>query len=70
MQQEGQARHILVKTKEEAEKIIADLNKAPKSKIEQRFSELANKNTIDPGGQKAQNGGDLGIFQRNQMVPE
>ncbi|MCE3038438.1 peptidylprolyl isomerase [Helicobacter sp. faydin-H8] len=70
IQQEGQARHILVKTKEEAEKIITDLNKAPKSKIEQRFSELANKNTIDPGGQKAQNGGDLGAFQRNQMVPE
>lgn len=70
IQQEGRARHILVKTKEEAEKIITDLNKAPKSKIEQRFSELANKNTIDPGGQKAQNGGDLGTFQRNQMVPE
>lgn len=70
VQQEGQARHILVKTKEEAEKIIAELNKAPKSKIEQKFMELANKNTIDPSAQKAQNGGDLGTFQRNQMVPE
>lgn len=70
VQQEGQARHILVKTKEEAEKIIADLKKAPKSKIEQKFIELANKNTIDPNAQKSQNGGDLGTFQKNQMVPE
>ena len=70
IQQEGQARHILVKTQEEAAKIIADLNKAPKTKIEARFIELANKNTIDPNAKKAQNGGDLGTFQRNQMVPE
>ncbi|WP_158654741.1 MULTISPECIES: peptidylprolyl isomerase [unclassified Helicobacter] len=70
VQQEGQARHILVKTKEEAEKIIADLKKAPKSRIEQKFIELANKNTIDPNAQKSQNGGDLGTFQKNQMVPE
>lgn len=70
IQQEGQARHILVKTQEEAEKIIADLSKAPKTKIEARFIELANKNTVDPNAKKAQNGGDLGTFQRNQMVPE
>ena len=70
VQQEGHARHILVKTKEEAEKIIADLKKAGKSKVEQKFIELANKNTIDPNAQKAQNGGDLGTFQKNQMVPE
>ena len=70
VQQEGQARHILVKSQDEAEKIIADLNKAPKTKIEARFIELANKNTIDPNAKKAQNGGDLGTFQRNQMVPE
>lgn len=70
IQQEGQARHILVKTQEEAEKIIADLGKAPKTKIEARFIELANKNTVDPNAKKAQNGGDLGTFQRNQMVPE
>lgn len=70
IQQEGQARHILVKTQEEAEKIIADLSKAPKTKIEARFIELANKNTVDPNAKKAQNGGDLGTFQRNQMMPE
>ncbi len=70
VQQEGHARHILVKTKEEAEKIIAELKKAGKSKVEQKFIELANKNTIDPNAQKAQNGGDLGTFQKNQMVPE
>ena len=70
VQQEGHARHILVKSQDEAEKIIADLNKAPKTKIESRFIELANKNTIDPNAKKSQNGGDLGTFQRNQMVPE
>ncbi|CBG40269.1 peptidylprolyl isomerase [Helicobacter mustelae] len=70
IQQEGHARHILVKTKEEAEKIIAELNKAPKSRVEQKFIELANKYTTDPNAKKAQNGGDLGTFQRNQMVPE
>lgn len=70
VQQEGQARHILVKTKEDAEKIIAELKKAGKSRVEQKFIELANKNTIDPNAQKAQNGGDLGTFQKNQMVPE
>ena len=54
------ARHILVDTKEAAEKIIADL-KGGKS-----FEELA-KQSKDPSGQ---NGGDLGFFGEGQMVPE
>jgi peptidyl-prolyl cis-trans isomerase C len=53
------ARHILVDTKEVAEKIIADL-KAGKS-----FEELATQSK-DPSGQ---NGGDLGFFGKGQMVP-
>ena len=53
------ARHILVDTKEAAEKIIADL-KAGKS-----FEELATQSK-DPSGQ---NGGDLGFFGKGQMVP-
>jgi peptidyl-prolyl cis-trans isomerase C len=54
------ARHILVETKEEAEKIIADLKGGAS------FEELA-KQSKDPSGQ---NGGDLGFFGKGQMVPE
>jgi peptidyl-prolyl cis-trans isomerase C len=54
------ARHILVDTKEEADKIIADLKGGAV------FEELA-KQSKDPSGQ---NGGDLGFFGEGQMVPE
>jgi peptidyl-prolyl cis-trans isomerase C len=54
------ARHILVDTKEEAEKIIEQL------KAGASFEELA-KQSKDPSGQ---NGGDLGFFGAGQMVPE
>ena len=57
-QEEVHARHILVDTKEEAEKVIADL------KAGASFEELA-KQSKDPSGQ---NGGDLGFFGRGQMV--
>jgi peptidyl-prolyl cis-trans isomerase C len=58
-QEEVHARHILVDTKEEAEKVIADL------KAGASFEELA-KQSKDPSGQ---NGGDLGFFGKGQMVP-
>ncbi|OPB31247.1 peptidylprolyl isomerase [Bartonella sp. AR 15-3] len=56
---EIKARHILVKTKEEAEKIIKRLNKGEK------FEEIAKKDSTD--GSSAV-GGDLGYFSRGQMV--
>ncbi len=54
------ARHILVDTKEEAEKIIEELKGGAD------FADLA-KQSKDPSGQ---NGGDLGFFGQGQMVPE
>jgi peptidyl-prolyl cis-trans isomerase C len=53
------ARHILVKTKEEADKIIADLKKGAK------FEKLAAEQSLD--GSKT-NGGDLGWFSPTNMV--
>jgi len=58
---EVRARHILVKTEKEADDIIAQLNKGAD------FTTLAKEKTIDPPGKA--NGGDLGYFTRNEMVP-
>ncbi len=58
-EEQVRARHILVETKEQADKIIADL------KAGGAFEELA-KQSKDPSGQ---NGGDLGYFGKGQMVP-
>jgi peptidyl-prolyl cis-trans isomerase C len=58
-EQQVHARHILVDTKEAADKIIADLKGGAK------FEDLA-KQSKDPSGQ---NGGDLGFFGPGQMVP-
>ncbi|ESY98019.1 peptidylprolyl isomerase [Mesorhizobium sp. LNHC209A00] len=59
---EVHARHILVKTKEEAEAIIKQLDSGGD------FQKLANEHTSDPSGKS--NGGDLGWFGPGQMVPE
>ena len=59
---EVHARHILVKTKEEAEAIIKQLDGGAD------FQKLANEHTSDPSGKS--NGGDLGWFGPGQMVPE
>jgi peptidyl-prolyl cis-trans isomerase C len=56
------ARHILVKTKEEAEAIIKQLDGGAD------FQKLANEHTSDPSGKTS--GGDLGWFGPGQMVPE
>lgn len=56
------ASHILVKTEEDAKKILERLEKG------EDFAAIAKKSSIDPGS--AANGGDLGYFSSGQMVPE
>lgn len=53
------ARHILVKTKEEADKLLVQLNKGAD------FSKLAQKHSQCPS---KKNGGSLGEFNRGDMV--
>lgn len=60
--EEISARHILVQTEQEAKTVIADLKKGGD------FAEIAKTKSIDPSGK--QNGGDLGFFSREEMVPE
>ncbi len=62
------ARHILVKTEKEAKEIIKELKKAGKGKkLEEKFIELAKKKSVGPSGK---NGGELGWFDKKQMVKE
>ena len=60
-----EARHILLKTEEEAKDVIAKLDIAKNKKGS--FEELAKKFSIGPTKDK---GGYLGKFQSKQMVPE
>jgi peptidyl-prolyl cis-trans isomerase C len=60
-EQEVRARHILVETEDEAKAVKAELDKGAD------FAELAKKKSKDPG---ASDGGDLGFFTKDQMVPE
>jgi peptidyl-prolyl cis-trans isomerase C len=60
---EYKARHILVAKEADAKDIIAKLKKDPKS-----FSALAKAKSMDPGSKG--NGGDLGWFSPQSMVPE
>jgi peptidyl-prolyl cis-trans isomerase C len=59
-QQEYHARHILVESQEEAQKIINQLQQGAE------FAKLAEQHSTGPTGP---NGGDLGWFQPQQMVP-
>jgi peptidyl-prolyl cis-trans isomerase C len=52
--------HILVKTKEEADRIKSQLDKGA------NFQALAKKHSVCPSAKK---GGDLGEFRRGDMVP-
>lgn len=60
-QPEIRARHILVKTEEEAKAIVVELDGGAD------FVELAKTKSTGPSGPQ---GGDLGYFGRGQMVPE
>lgn len=70
IEQQAQVRQIVVKTKEEAEKIIADLKGKKGDALLKAFIKEANEKSIDSGTQKSQNGGDLGTVNRNQMLPQ
>jgi peptidyl-prolyl cis-trans isomerase C len=60
-EQEVHARHILVESEDEAKAVEAELKKGAD------FAELAKTKSKDPG---AADGGDLGFFTKDQMVPE
>jgi peptidyl-prolyl cis-trans isomerase C len=60
-EQEVHARHILVETEDQAKAVEEELKKGA------GFAELAKKKSKDPG---ASDGGDLGFFTKDQMVPE
>ncbi|NPA12095.1 MAG: cell division protein [Epsilonproteobacteria bacterium] len=60
------ARHIVVKDEKTAEKIISELKGLKGKELEKKFAELAKKYSIGPS--KVQ-GGELGWFDPNQMVP-
>src|SRR6195256_1617106 len=60
-EQEVHARHILVETEVDAKAMAEELKKGAD------FAELAKKKSKDPG---ASDGGDLGFFTKDQMVPE
>jgi peptidyl-prolyl cis-trans isomerase C len=59
--EEVRARHILVESEDEAKQLAEELKKGGD------FADLAKKKSKDPG---ASDGGDLGYFTKEQMVPE
>lgn len=59
---EYDADHILLETEEAANAVVEELNKGGD------FAKLAAERSVDPGS--AQNGGDLGWFTADRMVPE
>jgi peptidylprolyl isomerase len=63
---EVKARHILVKTEAEAKKLINQLRKVPKNKLEAKFIELAKEHSIGPS---KIDGGELGWFSKGKMIP-
>jgi peptidyl-prolyl cis-trans isomerase C len=60
--EEVKASHILVETKEQADEVMKELAAG------KAFADIAKEKSIDPGSKE--NGGDLGYFQKGQMVPE
>ncbi len=66
-QERVHARHILVKTEDEAKSIISKLKGLNGKALQEKFVELAKEFSTGPSGPK---GGDLGYFAQGQMVPE
>ena len=62
-QDEIHARHILVATEKEAKDLIVQLKNGA------NFEELANKHSLDKNP-NMENGGDLGYFRKDMMIPE
>ncbi|UFH58711.1 peptidylprolyl isomerase [Sulfurovum mangrovi] len=60
------ARHILVTTEQEAQKIIDELKPLQGKALQEKFVALAKSKSTGPSGP---NGGDLGTFKKGQMVP-
>ena len=60
------AYHILVKTEDEANKLISQLKYLKGAELENKFMTLAKTNSTGPSAPK---GGDLGTFAQGQMVP-
>lgn len=56
-----EASHILVKTREDAEEVLALINRG------RNFNDLATEYSFGPGAEK---GGFLGVITRGQMMPE
>ena len=61
------ASHILVKTEDEAKAIIKELKPLKDAALKEKFVVLAKAKSTGPSAPK---GGDLGIFSKEQMVPE
>lgn len=61
------ARHILVKDEKEAKSIIDEMKSLKGDALKAKFIELAKAKSTGPSGPK---GGDLGFFNKGQMVPE
>ena len=61
----AKARHILVKTKKEAEAIINELKSLKGDALSKKFIELAKARSTGPSGK---DGGELGWFGKRQMV--
>ena len=60
------ARHILVESEEDAQKIIDTLKSLQGKALQEKFIALAKEKSTGPS---APNGGDLGTFKKGQMVP-
>ena len=65
LKDEYKARHILLKTEKEAKELITKLSSAKET--EKTFIELAKKHSTGPSGVQ---GGELGWFSADKMVPE